>query len=372
MDGWGTVTQDATLQWGVNAFAASTNDGDGWGNSSTTANQSSGWDSNQTNGKGQHNWAEMSSQMESTFISSNDNHHDGDREEFRPRRATPPVEEIEAPIPLEETWPGFKEADMERDLDDVKMALGELCTSFRGSSWQDMEKKLRDEKCNTYLAAVDDKVLFGYTLVNLRNEPGQRYRVIPSFIKPGSAKSGRMSIGFASSYEENFERLAEGGIVRPSGIPKCHNCKQDGHIASACPEEKRLPEKSEHFGKCYNCDSEEHRTRNCPEERKVLVCNNCKQEGHIAKACTEPPAAMVCNRCGQEGHMSRDCDQPRTDITCNRCGQEGHMSRDCDQPRTDITCNRCNECNEQGHMSFECPSKGDGRQRGPRKYGFGF
>jgi len=61
---------------------------------------------------------------------------------------------VEAPVPLEETWPAFKEADESRDLDDVKEALGALCTSFRGSSWQDMEKKLREEKCNTYLAAL--------------------------------------------------------------------------------------------------------------------------------------------------------------------------------------------------------------------------
>lgn len=57
-------------------------------------------------------------------------------------------------MPLEETWPPFKEADESRDLDDVKEALGVLCSSFRGGSWQDMEKKLREEKCNTYLAAL--------------------------------------------------------------------------------------------------------------------------------------------------------------------------------------------------------------------------
>ncbi|KAG0267346.1 hypothetical protein BG011_006763 [Mortierella polycephala] len=158
-----------------------------------------------------------------------------------------------APVPeptasLDEAWPAFQEADSARDLDDVKAALAKLCEVYLGGTWQDMERKLRDEKCNAYLVAMDDTVSFGYTLVNLRAEPNQRYRVIPSFIKPGTAKRGRMSIGVASCYEENFERLEHAGVVRSSGIPTCHNCKQLGHIAAECSEEKREPEISENFG----------------------------------------------------------------------------------------------------------------------------
>ncbi|KAF9318172.1 hypothetical protein BG003_011732 [Podila horticola] len=338
MDGWETVTHEPKQQWGSNNFLSNQGFGDGWG-AATSEPQAQSSGRGGAIGGGHSDWQQMTAQMESTFISNG----------FEQRDVGP--QEVEAPAPLEETWPPFKEADESRDLDDVKEALGVLCSSFRGGSWQDMEKKLREEKCNTYLAALDHTVLFGYTLVNLRNEPEQLYRVIPSFIKPGTAKSGRMSIGQASSYEENFGRLAEGGIVRPSGIPKCHNCKQDGHMAKECPEERRPPERSEYFGKCYNCSSEEHRTRHCPEARKVITCNNCGKEGHISRHCSEEPAALVCNRCSAEGHMARDCTEPRTDITCNRCGEVGHMARDCSQPRTDITCNRCGEA---GHMARDC------------------
>ncbi|KAF9301242.1 hypothetical protein BGZ91_009618, partial [Linnemannia elongata] len=248
---------------------------------------------------------------------------------------------------IEEAWPSFAEADESRDLDDIKTALAQLCGAFQGRSWQELEKKLREENCNTYLVAVDDQVSFGYTLVNLRAEPNQKYRVISSLIKPGTAKRGRMAIGVASNYDENFERLENAGVVRPSGVPRCFNCRQEGHVSSACPEEKREIERSENFGKCYNCGAEEHRSRDCPEPRKVMICRNCGNEGHQARACPEPPAPMVCNRCCQEGHLSRDCDQPRTDITCNRCNQVGHIARDCEQPRTDVTCIRCNQI---GHM----------------------
>ncbi|KAF9428845.1 hypothetical protein BGZ94_000793 [Podila epigama] len=323
----------------------STNGGGGWATTETQP-QSGGWSSGNTGGDS--DWQQMAAQMEATSISHDHESSRGDAP--RPRRPRSPVD-FPPPTPLEEAWPAFLEADESRDLDDVKVALAGLCNSFRGSSWQDVEKKLRDEGCNTYLTALSDKVMFGYTLVNLRDEPRQEYRVIASFIKPGSARSGRMTLGAASSYEENFERLARAGIVRPSGIPRCHNCKEDGHIANDCPQEKILPVKSEYFNKCYNCGSEDHRTRLCPEERKVTTCNNCQKEGHLSRDCPEPRAEMTCNRCGEVGHMSRDCTQPRTDITCNRCGEVGHMSRDCNQPRIDMTCNRCGEV---GHMARDC------------------
>ncbi|KAF9965378.1 hypothetical protein BGZ70_004938 [Mortierella alpina] len=119
---------------------------------------------------------------------------------------------IKLPIPtpkisIEEAWPEFLEADKTRDLDEVKPALAKLCEAYLGGEWQAVEKKLRDEKCNTYLLAMEDTLSFGYTLVNLKYQPDQRYRVIPSFIKPGSVKKGRMAIGMARNYEENFARL---------------------------------------------------------------------------------------------------------------------------------------------------------------------
>ncbi|KAG0205171.1 hypothetical protein BGX28_003166 [Mortierella sp. GBA30] len=358
MSAWGDPASGSqtTQQWGSNddytsssSNAPQSNGGqsNSWGASTSTAESSGGWGASAS--VSNDNWSSME-QMESTLI-SDDQHQKND--DFQPHRtfsdAAPPVEVPEPTVSIEEAWPEFLEADKTRDLDEVKPALAKMCAAFLGSDWQEMEQKFRDEKCNTYLLALDDKVSFGYTLVNLKMEPNQRYRVIPSFIKPGTVKKGRMSIGMASNYDENFARLADGGVVRPSGALRCFNCKQEGHVSSECPEEKHQPERSEYFGKCYNCGSEEHRTRNCPAPRQMMTCRNCNKEGHMARDCAEPP---VCNRCGEEGHGIRDCDQPRTDITCNRCQQMGHMARDCPEPRTDITCNRCNQ---PGHMIRDCP-----------------
>ncbi|KAF9432979.1 hypothetical protein BGZ76_010042 [Entomortierella beljakovae] len=308
-------------------------------------------------------------------------------------------------VTLEEVWPKFREADLTRDLDDVKPALATLCEAFRGKSWSDLERKLREEGCNTYLVATDDPVSFGYTLVNLRGESNQRFRVIPTFIKPGSVKRGRMAIGMPSSIEENISRLDHAGVVRPSGVQRCHNCKQEGHVANSCPEGKREPEKSAYFGKCYNCGSEDHRTRTCTVPKRMLTCRNCKGDGHMAKDCPEP---TICSNCNEEGHISRECDkeqyghmsrecpEPRTDMLCNRCQEPGHISRDCLRHPDDIVCTACNQtghiarecgqsrysssmtcykCNEVGHRAFECPNnQGDtyGERRPPRTNRIGF
>ncbi|KAF9960730.1 hypothetical protein BGZ72_006072 [Mortierella alpina] len=364
MSGWGELSNNQpTQEWGAaDPFSSSSSNtnppqgnsnasGSSWGNPAET---SGGWGAATSSESTDNNWSSLAHQMESTSISNNQHQpgaNDGFQQDASFSDQTPEYEVPTPKISIEEAWPEFLAADKTRDLDEVKPALAKLCEAYLGGEWQAVEKKLRDEKCNTYLLAMEDTLSFGYTLVNLKYQPDQRYRVIPSFIKPGSVKKGRMAIGMARNYEENFARLLEGGVVRSSGVLKCHNCRQVGHRSSECPEEKREPEKSEYFGKCYNCGSEDHRTRTCPEPRKVLTCRNCNGEGHMARDCPEPPAPMTCNRCGEEGHTSRDCDQPRTDITCNRCNQPGHMSRDCSEPRTDITCNRCNQ---PGHMAREC------------------
>lgn len=66
---------------------------------------------------------------------------------------------------VEEVWPAFAEADESRDLDDIKAALAQLCGAYQGSTWQQLEKKLRQENCNTYLVAVV-RIVFSPTLIS--------------------------------------------------------------------------------------------------------------------------------------------------------------------------------------------------------------
>ena len=43
------------------------------------------------------------------------------------------------------------------------------------------------------------------------------------------------------------------------------------------------------------------------------------------------PRKMTCYNCNEDGHMSRECpkEDKRGKMTCYNCQGEGHMSRDC-------------------------------------------
>ncbi|KAG0230457.1 hypothetical protein BGW42_000934 [Actinomortierella wolfii] len=257
-------------------------------------------------------------------------------------------------------------------MEDIKPALGAICEAMQGEEWTEIERRLREENSCIYLVAVDQPAKHDFTLVNLKGQPDQRFRLLATFYPPGTFTYGFLGRTYPKTAEENLRRLLHAGVVRDTYTTRCWNCREVGHTTKDCRFEKREVDHSMYYNKCYACGSSNHKTRSCPELDARVTCSNCNLEGHISRECPEP-RKTICRRCGLEGHMSSDCSQPRSDVTCNNCGQEGHMARECPEPQK-ITCRRCgeeghiaadcsqprtdmicNNCKSPGHRSAECP-----------------
>ena len=71
---------------------------------------------------------------------------------------------------------------------------------------------------------------------------------------------------------------------------KCRNCKEFGHMAKECPNERSRPN-------CILCGKDTHDSFDCDAK----LCFKCNQVGHKASECTKTNV-MKCNQCGQIGH----------------------------------------------------------------------
>ncbi|CAL4066634.1 unnamed protein product, partial [Meganyctiphanes norvegica] len=82
----------------------------------------------------------------------------------------------------------------------------------------------------------------------------------------------------------------------------------------------------------------------------------------------------TCHKCNEEGHVSRDCPTGggggRGSSACYKCNEEGHMARDCPTGGTGGGggggSTACFKCKEEGHFSRDCPSASNGGGGGSR------
>eukprot|EP00088_Acartia_fossae_P058312 TRINITY_DN6826_c0_g1_i1.p1 TRINITY_DN6826_c0_g1~~TRINITY_DN6826_c0_g1_i1.p1 ORF type:complete len:476 (-),score=118.99 TRINITY_DN6826_c0_g1_i1:87-1514(-) len=112
-------------------------------------------------------------------------------------------------------------------------------------------------------------------------------------------------------------RIAEKRLARSKKLV-CFKCRQPGHMLSNCPLEGSATESKPDSGICFKCGSLEHISKDCKSKQKregaynFATCFICKQEGHIAKACPDNPKGLYprgggCIFCGSVEHLKRDC-----------------------------------------------------------------
>ncbi|KAG7009356.1 hypothetical protein G7Y79_00003g012240 [Physcia stellaris] len=241
----------------------------------------------------------------------------------------------------EDAWNAIEQADQEKDLDDLQLAIKVYIKAVPDTTWEQLERAFRVHDFNTYLIAQEkEEIMSTYTLINLQGKLDQKYQA-----------------GWPSSPEENLQRLKNAGLPYERGVPKCNRCNELGHTVRACPEEAmEITDRVE--VKCVNCEAVGHRARDCPEPRKDrFACRNCKQSGHTAAECTEPRSAegVECKKCNEMGHFAKDCPTGGGGgFGCRNCGQEGHKAAECTEPKNPANFT-CRNCDEKGHFTKECP-----------------
>ena len=82
------------------------------------------------------------------------------------------------------------------------------------------------------------------------------------------------------------------------------------------------------------------------ESNPTIKCRHCKQFGHMAKECPNERSRLNCILCGKDTHDSFDCDAK----LCFKCNQVGHKANDC--INTNVL--KCLGCGQIGHEHFRC------------------
>ncbi|KAK4224734.1 hypothetical protein QBC38DRAFT_511585 [Podospora fimiseda] len=258
---------------------------------------------------------------------------------------------------IEEAWEMIMTAVADRDIDDVKQAIQIYVKANPDCTYQNLESAFRAQNIGLWLIPLEKPLVSG-TLTNMDLQGNIKKKYTVSYRFQFNPQRPREREGWPKDEAESFERLADAGELVPSFIPKCRNCSEFGHMASACPSDKI--EKDRVVIKCYNCDEVGHRVRDCPIPRvDKFACKNCGKPGHKVADCPEPRSAagVECRKCNEMGHFSKDCPKagPRG---CRNCGQEGHMAKECTEPKNPANI-QCRNCDEMGHPSKECPKLRD-------------
>lgn len=164
-------------------------------------------------------------------------------------------------MPADQAWEKIKAAALEKDVDDVKEAIQEYVKAVAGQvTYRELQESFISENINVWMIATERSLIDIFTNMDIQGKTGKRYTV--SYRFSDQPARPRERDGWPQSREELLSRLDDAGDTVDSGIPKCLNCKELGHVAKYCSQEKLertdLPKTS-----CYNCGADGHRVRDC-------------------------------------------------------------------------------------------------------------
>lgn len=124
-----------------------------------------------------------------------------------------------------------------------------------------------------------------------------------------------VSLGFKKARSENRRQKREQD--RNAG-KVCFNCRQEGHRAQSCPENKTEGGKSQKQI-CYRCGKSDHSLKQCRSNPskglQFAQCFVCKEKGHITSNCPTNgngvyPDGGSCKICRSVEHLAKNCPIP--------------------------------------------------------------
>lgn len=184
-------------------------------------------------------------------------------------------------------------------MDDVKAAIQQYVKACPQTTYIDLETAFRQQKIELYVIAVQKTILPTMTNMDLQGNLNKTFSV--TFRFENRPARGRETGGWPKSPEENLVRLEDAGEVVQSGLPRCNNCGEVGHISKNCEQDRTAPERV--VIKCFNCEEEGHRIRDCTFTILLkLVAYTNHDVGPQPRQ-----DKFACKNCGESGHKAADC-----------------------------------------------------------------
>jgi hypothetical protein len=168
---------------------------------------------------------------------------------------------------------------------------------------------------------------------------GRKYKK-ETFLKHETGQSPDIGAAKTSLPNENDSSDEEGEIVKIDEFQKMKNQAARYYTTENCTI------------RCFNCKEPGHLARECPNQKKGELCLLCGKTGHNSFDCHE----KLCFKCNKSGHEIRDCQAEAVD-KCGKCDMLGHKEARClkiwnndKQGDTYLKYARCIECGKYGHL----------------------
>lgn len=117
-----------------------------------------------------------------------------------------------------------------------------------------------NQDVNLWLIATERQLVNVFTNMDLQGNTGKKYTISYRFSE--KPERPREIEGWPKSRAELLDRLHDAGEVVDSGQIRCHICREVGHAARFCTQE-RAETNTQPAISCSNCAAEGHRLRDC-------------------------------------------------------------------------------------------------------------